>query len=183
MKPCVTPLDPIDIEALAASATPVIDPRAGIHAAACEACGGAVAAAREMALLFPEPPAEAPAGLDLAPRILRLRPFSAAERRSLRLWQAPLALSAALFAGGVVLLGPGLGLDGQAGLLAATAGALAGLARAASRWALDLTRTAPAALEGLSEAVRGSGSLGWLALLLLLPSGLGLRRLLARARR
>jgi hypothetical protein len=176
---CTHPLDPLDIEALAAGGEPPVRPDAAAHAFVCPACAESVRRSRSLddlvaSEVLPAPPP------DLADRVLRIRPFSAPERRSLAVWQAPLLLLAGLTAGGLGLIaGPGVTAREQVGLAAALFGSAAGLARAGFRWAQELSRSAPAALDALSQLT--PGTLGWAALLLLLPAGFGLRAVLVRA--
>ena len=182
--PCPSPLDPLDIEALAAGADPVISDRAAHHAAACSPCAGAVgraqALAAELERLEEELP---PLPADFVDRILRVRPFSSSERRRFSLWRVPLATAAAVFATGVVLLGvPVLTGREQAGLSAALLGPAAGLLRAMARSAAEAVALAPASFDALSSVLRGNLGTGLLLLLLLLPASFGLRRAVARAR-
>jgi len=177
---CSNPLDPSEIEALASGETPSGTPAAE-HASRCIPCGQAVRRAERLGGLFEEaislPP---PAPPDLADRVLRVRPFSRAERRSLAVWRAPLLLLAALTASGTAMVAGLVGEREQIGLAAAMLGSLAGLLRACLRWLLDFSRSAPAGLDALAQALRPT-SAGWVALLLLLPAGFALRRVLARA--
>ena len=177
MNACLQPLDPIDIEALASEEPPLFRPDAGRHAGECPACGEAVRRSQRLASLL-APPADIP--VELTQRVLRVRPFSRAERSSVVVWSAPLALLAALSASGTALVAGVARVGDQVGLAAALAASIAGLLRASLRWLADLARTAPAALEALSESLR-STSIGWAALLLLVPLGFGLSRVLARA--
>jgi hypothetical protein len=185
LKPCSNPLDAIDVEALASGSEPLLDPGAAFHAAACDGCREAVARARALGAVLPEAfEPEGALAVDLAGRVLRLRPFSRAERTSLSLWKAPLLVTGGLFAAGLSLVaGSGLGARDQVGLAAALAAAAAALPRAVSRWAAELAGSAPAGLEGLSAALHGETALGWAALLLLVPAAFGLRRALVRAHR
>jgi hypothetical protein len=180
---CVRPLDPLDAEALAAGAEPLFAADAAGHAASCPSCAAAVARAglltRELEGL---PRFDAPVP-DLAARVIRLRPFSARERRTYALWNAPVLLTGALAAGGFALvLAPALSGSDQAGLGAALLVPTLAFLRSAARWAPELLRVAPTGLEALSEAFRAERGLGLAALLLLLPAAAGLRRVLARER-
>ena len=184
MKPCRNRLDPLDVEALASGAGPLQDPDAAAHALACPACAALVQEARTVAddlaglAPMPEPP------LDLALRVVRLRPFSRRERRSLRLWAPPAALSVAVFSGGLTMLAsPGLSGREQVGLGASALLPLVGILRALARWAGEVARFAPAGLESLSAALRQEQALGIAAAVLFVPAAFGLRRVLARARR
>jgi len=184
VKPCRNKLDPLDVEALASGAGPLQDPGAAEHAEACPACAALVQEARrvadELATLapVPEPP------LDLAARVLRLRPFSRREHLSLRIWAPPAALSAGLFGTGLTLLtSPALSGREQVGLGASALIPLVGVLRALARWAGEVARFAPAGLESLSAALRQEQALGIAAAFLFVPAVFGLRRVLARARR
>ncbi|HEY6148483.1 MAG TPA: hypothetical protein VIZ69_12320 [Thermoanaerobaculia bacterium] len=182
MKPCPSPLDPLDIKALAAGMAPVSDAEASEHARACPACAAAVAETASLTGIL-EQSAAAPAP-DLSERVLRVRPFSRLERRSASLWAAPSLFALLLFAAGVVLLAlPGVTGREQASLGIAAAAPLFAIVRASLRALRELAGQLPAGLSALSDAVRGNGGLAAAALLLLLPTGLGLRRALARARR
>jgi hypothetical protein len=177
---CARPLDPNDIEALAARVGETARPDAAFHAAGCAPCGEAVRQAETLDRLLSEMADVAPVPTDLADRVLRIRPFSRAERWSLRVWRAPLMLLAALSASGAALVAGTVSAREQVGLGFALAASLAGLLRASSRWLWDLSRSAPAGLEALAGLLRPT-SIGWAALLLLLPAGFALRRVLARA--
>ena len=186
--PCARPLDPIDVEAIASGAAPVLDTAAGEHAASCESCREAIARARRLEALLAEP-AAAPGRPDLvagdfAARVLRLRAFSPAERWSLSLWKAPLLLFVATALAGIVLLAaPTATLADQAGSIAALAAAAGAVLRALADWSRDVLRSGPSGLEGLAQALRREAPLGWIALLALLPSAAALSRVLARERR
>jgi hypothetical protein len=130
----------------------------------------------------PEAPDPRVAGL--AERVTRLRPFSGRERRTYALWNTPVLLSLGVGLAGLTLLAlPALTASEQASLGAAAAAPVLALARSALRWASDLLRVAPTALEALAEGMRQDGGLGLVALLLLPPLSLGLARVVARARR
>ena len=68
----------------------------------------------------------------------------------------------------------------QISLGAAAAAPLLALARGTARLLADLAALAPAGLEALSEGLRQDGTMGLAALVLLVPIGLGLYRVLAR---
>jgi hypothetical protein len=179
---CPRPLEPLEIEALAAGSEPPDRSDAVAHVSACPACGQALARARLLGGLLEEAAADSVrVPTDLADRVLRVRPFSRAERWSLAVWRAPLLLLAALGLAGVWLV---TGLSGasrdQVGLAAAALASVVGLGRACVRWMIDLSSTAPAGLEALSRVLAPT-SVGWAALLLLLPAGFALRRVLSRA--
>jgi hypothetical protein len=181
---CPRPLDPVDVEALASGAEPLIDPDARAHASECPACGQIVRRAESLERLLADVEGRvslSPAPPDLADRVLRIRPFSRTERSSLAVWRAPLLLLGGLTVSGAGLVaGPLAGAREQVGLAAAFLASSAGLLRASLRWLLDLSRSAPAGLEALSELLAPT-SVGWAVLLLLLPAGLALRTVLARA--
>jgi len=175
---CANPLDPIDIEALASGEASPIRSDARDHALACQACRGSVDQSRRFDDLLSLAPPAAP--IELARNVLRVRPFSGRERRSLAVWSAPLLLIAALAISGAALVSGVARAGDQIGFAAALAASLAGLARATLRWLSDLARTAPGALEALSQTLKPT-SIGWAAVLLLAPLGLALRRVLSRA--
>lgn len=182
MKPCPRPLDPVDVEALAAGAEPVSFAGAADHVRQCAACGAAVAEAAGMTRLLEEP--AAPAAPDLSDRVLRVRPFSRHERRSLSLWAGPSIFTLLLFASGVLLLAlPGITAREQASLGIAAAAPLLAVLRASVRALRELAVALPSGLTALSDVLRGNAAVGLSALLLLLPAGFGLRRAFARARR
>ncbi|MGE5275417.1 MAG: hypothetical protein ACM3SU_00335 [Acidobacteriota bacterium] len=180
MNVCSNPLDPSEIEALASGETPAGTPAAE-HAARCGSCGQAVRRAEGLGGLLEDALSfSPPAPPDLADRVLRIRPFSRAERRSLAIWRAPLLLLLGLTATGSAMVAGLAGGREQIGLAAAMLGSLAGLLRACIRWLLDVSRSAPAGLDALAQALRPT-SAGWVALLLLLPAVFALRKVLARA--
>jgi hypothetical protein len=120
----------------------------------------------------------------LAERVTRLRPFSRRERRTYALWNLPVLVNLGVALSGFALLAvPALTASEQVSLGAAASAPILALARSAVRWASDLLRLAPTALEALSEGMRQDGALGIVALLLLPPLSLGLARVVARARR
>lgn len=177
---CPRPLDPADAEALASGAEPLFSADAAAHAASCPSCGEAVLEAARLSETLEAIPLPV-TSTDLAARVVRLRPFSRAERRDPRLWAGPAILAAGAFAGGVLLLTPGLTGADRAGLGAGAAVALFGVLRSFAGWTLELVREAPRGLDALASVLRGEVSLGAAALLLLLPAAFGLRRTLARA--
>ena len=186
MRPCPRPLDPIDAEAVAAGAEPLVAPDAAVHARECAGCQALIVAARALSEALEglsgatEPVRPEVAGL--AERVTRLRAFSRRERRTYALWNAPVVLNAFLGISGLALLAlPALTASEQASLGAAAALPVLALARSAVRWAADLLQLAPTALEALSEGMRQDGAMGIVALLLLPPLALGLGRVLARA--
>ena len=183
MSLCPRPLDPIDVEAVASGAEPPVAPDAAGHAGACAVCGAAVEQARSLALLLEGLSREVLPVADLAPRVDRLRAFSARERRTYALWQAPILLSATTAAAGLVLLlAPNLTAGDQAGLETAALVPILALVRSLARWAPTLVRVAPSGLEALSDALRQERFVGLVSLLLLVPAAFGLRRAFARAR-
>jgi hypothetical protein len=180
---CPRPLDPIDAEAVASGAEPPFAADAALHAASCALCGAAVAAAKGLlASLEGLSRAVVPVP-DLAGRVTRLRTFSRRERRTYALWQLPVLLSGGLAAAGFLLLVvPALTAGEQAGLATTALAPLLAFFRALGRFAFDLTRTTPTALEALADSFRGERPLGLTALLLLAPTAFGLTRVFARAR-
>lgn len=183
MNHCPRPLDPIDAEAVASGAEPLLAADAAAHAAACGPCGAAVERAQGLLAALAELSRAAPPVPDLAGRVTRLRTFSRRERRTYALWRAPILVSASLAAGGLVLVvGPALSPGEQAGLGAAALASIPALVRAVARSAFDLARLAPPALDALAEALRADRPLGLAALLLLAPTAFGLTRVFARAR-
>jgi hypothetical protein len=186
VRPCPRPLDPIDAEAVAAGADPIVAPDAASHARECPGCQAMIVAARAISeALEGISGASEPVGVQvsgLAERVTRLRAFSRRERRTYALWNTPVLLNAGIALSGLALLAlPALTASEQASLGAAAAAPVLALARSAIRWAADLLRLAPTALEALSEGMRQDGTLGIVALLLLPPLSLGLARVVARA--
>lgn len=180
MSDCIRPLEPLDIEALANGEAPLVRPDAAAHASECGSCGRQVATSRSLEGLLREAAPEGPFPAGLAERVLRLRPFSRTERWSLAVWRAPLLLLAALVASGVSLVAGTVGPREQIGLAAGSAAAMVALARAAAAWLADFSRSAPAGIEALSRVLAPTTA-GWAALLLLLPAGFALSRVLSRA--
>lgn len=181
MTPCPRPLDPIDAEAVAAGAEPVFASDAAAHAAECPACAGTVRLAEGLGLALEalSGPAEGLSGL--ADRVTRLRAFSPRERRTYALWQAPVLLDLALLLGGVALLAlPTLTGSEQVSVGAAALAPALALARSTAGWLLETVRVAPSGLRALSEGLHGQSALGLASLAILVPAGLGLRRVLAR---
>jgi hypothetical protein len=141
---CSRPVDALDIEALASGEAPSVQADAGAHASQCVSCGQRVQAARQLEALLMDSASEPAAPADLADRVLRVRPFSRAERWSLAVWKAPLLLLAGLVGSGSRWSPGSPGRGTALGLAAALVASMAGLLRAASRWLLDLSRSAPA---------------------------------------
>jgi hypothetical protein len=180
---CSRPLDPIDAEAVAAGAEPLFAADAASHAAACAACGASVDRSRAFTQALEELPGPPDTIPDLADRVIRLRAFSAKERRTYAVWRAPLLLSAALGAAGLALVvGPAVSVGEQAGLGAAAVAPLLAFLRSIARWGTDLVRVAPPALDALADAFSAERSIGLVSLLVLVPSVLGLTRIFAQAR-
>jgi hypothetical protein len=176
-------LDPIDAEAVAAGAEPLFARDAAAHAAVCAACGESVDRSRALTQALEELPGPSGPLPELAGRVIRLRAFSAKERRTYAIWRAPVLLSAALGAGGLLLLaGPSLSAGDQAGLGAAAVAPLLAFLRSAARWATELGQVAPSGLDALAEALSAERSIGLVSLLVLVPSIVGLTRIFARAR-
>ena len=181
MTPCQRPLDPIDAEAVAAGAEPVFAADAVSHGAGCEPCRAKIEAAKGLleALDGLSGPSVGLSGL--ADRVTRLRAFSRRERRTYALWNAPLLLTAGLAGTGMALLAlPALTTAEQISLGAAASAPLVGLGRSGARWASELLALAPRGLEALSQGMRQEAVLGLAALVLLVPLGLALTRVLAR---
>jgi hypothetical protein len=180
---CPRPLDPEDVEALAAGIEPSVAPDALIHVASCDACARAVQDASEVTKLLESVP-ELSWKVDLSERVLRRRPFSRTERRSIGLWSGPWLFAGGIFAAGVAILtAPALTAREQAGLGMAAVAPLLALARAVGRSLADILWSAPSGLGAVAQALSGQRSLGLAALLLLVPAGFGLRRALVRVRR
>jgi len=180
---CPRPLDPIDVEAVASGAEPPFAPDAAGHAGACAVCGAAVERARSLGLLLEGLAHEVLPAADLAPRVNRLRAFSARERRTYALWRAPILLSAATAAAGLILLlAPNLTAGDQTGLGTAALVPILALVRSLARWAPALVRVAPSGLEALSDVLHQERFVGLVSLLLLVPAAFGLRHAFARAR-
>lgn len=181
MTQCQRPLDSIDAEALASGADPVFASDAALHARACAACAASVEAARGLLTALEGLSGAPEAAVGLAYRVTRLRVFSKRERRTYALWNAPVLLTVGLAGTGLGLLSiPILTATEQISLGAAATAPLLALARSASRWVLDFAALAPAGLGALSAGLRQDGAMGLAALVLLVPIGLGLSRVLAR---
>lgn len=182
MTECRRPLDPIDADALAAGGEPVFSADAGVHAAGCAACGARIEAARRLLETLDGLPRPVEGLSGLADRVTRLRAFSRKERRTYALWNAPVLLTVGLAGTGTALLTlPALTAGDQVSLGVAASAPLLGLLRSAGRSAADLLALAPRGLEALSQGMRAEGSLGLVALALLVPVGLALSRVLVRA--
>ena len=117
MNRCDRPLDPIDAEALASGAEPVLAEDAAAHAASCTACGVSLERARQLTEALEGLSRALPPPPDLADRVTRLRAFSRRERRTYAFWRAPVLLAAGLSVSGLALLGgPSISAGEQAGL-------------------------------------------------------------------
>jgi hypothetical protein len=181
---CSNPIDPIDAEALAAGAEPVLAPDAGVHVRQCLGCQERVESAGRFAVSLEEPVPDRGPGPDLVERILRLRAFSRREKRDFTLWRGAAALALGVFLAGLLLAAlPALAGREQADLGLAAAAPLLALFRSLARSLADGAGAAPAALDALAQSFRGQSSIGVAALALLAPILLGLRWALARARR
>ena len=183
MNDCPRRLDLLDVEALASGEPPVVASDAALHAVSCPSCALQVRAAtdflREIETENLETP---PAGIDLAGRVVRIRPFSRRERRDVRLWAGPAAFAGVLFGAGLGALAvPTLSAGDQAGITLAALASAAALARAAGRAVADVFSVSPDAWGALSDAFTRQSTWGFAALLLLAPAGLALRRVLARS--
>jgi len=182
---CPRRLDPLDLEALASGEPPVVASDAAVHAASCPSCTLQVRAASDF-LREIEAPSGSDSGavVDLAGRVVRIRPFSRRERRDVRLWAGPAALAGVLFGAGLGALAvPSLSAGDQAGITLAALASAAALARAAGRAVADVVSVSPDAWGALSDAVTRQSTWGFAALLLLAPAGFALRRVLARSPR
>ena len=182
MTECRRPLDPIDADAVAAGAEPVFAADATAHAAGCAACGARIEAARGLLAALDGLPGPVDGLPGLTERVTRLRAFSLKERRTYALWNAPVLLTVGLAGTGTALLAlPALTAGEQVSLGVAASAPLLGLLRSAGRLAADLVALAPRGLEALSQGMRGEGTLGLVALALLVPVGFALSRVLVRA--
>ncbi len=177
---CREALEVADIEALASGSEPEVRPDAAAHAFGCAPCAERVRAAQALDRLLSEGPAADTAPADLADRVLRLRPFSRAERWSFTVWRSALLLLAALTAAGACLVAGTAGPREQAGFAAAFLASTAGVLRASLRWLADLTHGVPEGLAALSRLLEPS-SAGLAAALLLVPAGFALSRVLSRS--
>lgn len=181
MTSCPRPLDPIDAEAVAAGAEPVFALDAAAHAAGCPACGDRVRAAEALPGALEGLSEPLPSFSGLAERVNRLRSFSSRERRTYALWRAPVLLDVALGMSGMALLAlPALTASDQVSVGAAALAPALALASSTAAWVVEAVRFAPAGLQGLSDGLHGQSTLGLTALAVLIPAGLGLRRVLAR---
>jgi hypothetical protein len=182
---CPRRLDPLDVEALASGEPPVVASDAALHAASCPSCALQVRAATAFLREIEAESLETPsAGIDLAGRVVRIRPFSRRERRDLRIWAGPAAFAGVLFGAGLGALAvPSLSAGDQAGITLAALASAAALARAAGRAVADVFSVSPDAWGALSDAFTRQSTWGFAALLLLAPAGVALRRVLARSPR
>ena len=181
MTVCPRPLDPIDIEAVAAAAEPVFAADAAAHAAECDPCQSLVREAWTRSETLDGLLEASEAVPRLVERVTRLRAFSRRERRTYALWRTPVLLDLCLGAAGVALLAlPALTASEQLTAGSLLLAPLVGLARSASLWVAELLRLAPSGLEALSDGLRRESALGLAALAVLAPVALGLRRVLAR---
>jgi hypothetical protein len=180
---CNRPLDPIDAQALAVGAEPLVSSDAADHARSCAPCATLVEEASRLSRGIEDLPRYAPPP-DLADRVLRLRAFSRRELRDLSLWRGPSLLSGGVFLAGLVVLAlPGLTAREQASLSLAAGLPVLALLKALARAAVEALRATPTGVEALSQTLSGRESLGILCLMLLAPLAFGLRRVLARAPR
>jgi hypothetical protein len=176
---CREPLEAADVEALACASEPVVRPDAAAHAFRCAPCAARVASARELDGLLAGISAVDAVPADLADRVLRLRPFSRAERR-FAVWRAALLLLAAMLGAGTSLVAGIAGPREQVGFAAAFLASAAGVLRAGLRWLGDLTQSTPEGLSALSQLLAPT-SAGLAAMLLLVPAGFALSRVLSRS--
>jgi len=181
---CPRPIDPIDAEALAAGAEPVLAPDAASHAAQCTSCRERVESAGRFAASLEESfPWEGPLP-DLAEQVIRVRAFSRRERRDFALWRGAAALAVGAFLAGLLLLTlPVLTGREQADLGLAGAAPLLALLHSVVRSITQGAGAAVPSLEVLAQSLRQQPVLGLSALALLAPVLLGLRWAVARARR
>jgi hypothetical protein len=184
VNPCTRPIDPLDAEALAAGAGPVVARDAGDHVARCNSCRALVESAEQLTTsLEASVPAEGPAP-DLAARVVRLRAFSRRERRDLTLWRGGLGLVAGVFLAGLLLITLPVWTAGeQAGLGLAAAAPFLALLQSLLRSITQAAGAAPVALDALAQSLRGERALGLGALALLAPVLFGLKWAVARARK
>ncbi len=128
--------------------------------------------------------AELPAedvGPDLVFRVERLRGFSGAEKRSLRLWWAPAAvflgllLASAAFLSVPMLTGPE-----QAGLLSALPAALGLEWKTLLGFPGSIGRALPGSVSAISDLLALERGYAALSILLLLPAGFSIARLWMR---
>ena len=155
MNTCTRLLDPVDAEALASGAPPVVRADAAEHARVCPDCAQAVDEASRFAGEL-DRVGQASGRVDIADRVLRLRAFSSRERRSFSIWRAPVLEGALLFSGGLLcLLAPGVSPREQAGLGAAAVVPFVALLRAFGRSLAESAAALPSGLEALSGALRG----------------------------
>jgi hypothetical protein len=181
---CSHPIDPIDAEALAAGAEPVLAPDAGLHVRQCLVCQERVEGAGQFAWSLEEAVSDGGPGPDLVERVLRLRAFSRREKRDFALWRGASALTAGVFFAGLLLATlPALSGREQADLGLAAAAPLLALLRSLARSLAGGVSAAPASLDALAQSLRGQSSIGVSAIALLVPVLLGFRWALARARR
>ena len=166
---CVKPLDPLDIEALAAGDEPPAGARARAHSEVCEDCARQIADFRALEVLLDSGRDAITVPADFFPKIQRLRSFSPAERRRLSLWASPASLLVALVAGSAGVLSAG-------GALLPAAGAEF---RAAWDWPRAVVRAFPPAAAGISDLIAAQRGAAAAAVLLLLPFGLAASRLIA----
>ena len=149
---------------------------ASAHAAACADCGRRLEAFRALGEWLADL-AVPPVPDAFAARIERLRGFSAAEKRSWRIWKAPAMAFGGLLAGSAALLSiPALGAAEQAGFL----GAFALEWRALLLWPLSALRALPVAAAAVSDVLLGDRALAAASILLMLPAGFAVTRLWAR---
>lgn len=176
-------LDSLDLEALASGEAPLIAPDAAEHAAICAECGRRLEEFRSLGVWLSDPwPPEriAPA---FAEGVERLRGYSRREKRSLRVWAAPIVAFCGLLASSALALAlPVLSSTEQIRLWAALGSSFGREARSLILWPRLLLRTLPAGVSALGEVARGQRVFSAAAILLLLPVGFATRWVLGRRR-
>ncbi len=176
---CENSIDPLDLEAFA-SGEPAPTPGAADHIRSCPACQSRVEAFRQMDLWLADLPAE-DAGPELGFRVERLRAFSRAEKRSLRIWWPPAALFLGLLSASAALLSvPMLSGPEQAGLLSALPAALGLEWKTLLGFPGSIGRALPGSVSAISDLLALQRGYAALSILLLLPAGFSIARLWMR---
>jgi hypothetical protein len=177
---CDRPLDSLDLEALLSGEPAPGAPDAAAHVESCPDCNRRLRVFREMDLWLSDLPA-VEVGPRLASRVLRLRGFSALEKRSFRLWWPPAALFLGLLAGSAALLSvPILSGAEQAGILSAIPAALGLEWKALLGVPVSVWRALPGSVSAISDVLALERGFAALSILFLLPAGLSLARLWVR---
>lgn len=174
---CSRSIDPLDLEALASGESPLVASDAAEHAAACPDCARRLELFRSLdAWMAAGEPAPLPAGF--ADSVARLRAFSRREKRSLRVWSIPLALSLALVGASVLILSTPVPTSAEQGRLWASV--LGAEGRSLLAWPSLLRQALPSALSALGDIARTERPFSAAAILLLLPVGFAAQRVFAR---